>query len=322
MMSAETKKENTSTTPTSVEVRIPASTSNLGSGFDCFGLALQLYLTIRATVVPRSSVKCRVRTTGTRESSLLPRTAENLIYRAMVHAAKQEGLELPRVDLVVQNQIPLSRGLGSSGAAIVGGIKLCGLLCQRELPEAKLLTYATQVEGHADNVAPSLTGGFVVTCMAPEGEVVAIKRPWPADIKIIIVSPQSQLETKRARAALRGVVDRADAVHNLQRSALFVAALSGGRYELLWEAMQDRLHQEERQSLVPGLGEALALSQMPGLLGIALSGAGPSVLALAQDNFEEIGETIANCFRQHEIKAAVHKLEVDNDGCQAKVLRA
>src|ERR1700730_8448003 len=85
-----------------VEVRLPASTSNLGSGFDCFGLALQLYLTIRATVVPRSSVKCRVRTTGTRESSLLPRTAENLIYRAMVHAAKQESIDLPHIDLVVQ----------------------------------------------------------------------------------------------------------------------------------------------------------------------------------------------------------------------------
>jgi homoserine kinase len=250
-MSAETKKENTNATPTSVEIRLPGSTSNLGAGFDCFGLALQLYLTIRATVVPRSSVKCRVRTTGTRESSLLPRTAENLIYRAMVHAAKQEGLDLPRVDLVVQNQIPIGRGLGSSAAAIVGGIKLFGLLCNVDLPDSKILNWAAELEGHPDNVGPTLVGGFVVSCVREE-EVVLIRRPWPAEIKVIVVSPQSQLETKRARAALPSVVPRADAVHNLQRSALFVAALAEERYDLLWEAIRDRLHQDERRSLVPG----------------------------------------------------------------------
>ncbi len=301
--------------PASFEVRLPASTSNLGAGFDCFGLALQLYLTIRATVAPRSSVKCRVRTTGTRESSLLPRTAENLIYRAMVHTAKREGLDLPRVDLVVQNQIPIGRGLGSSASAIVGGIKLCGLLCNRELTDARVLAYATEFEGHADNAAPTLFGGFVITCMSGD-EVVAVKRSWPAEIKIVIVSPQSQLETKRARAALRGEVGREDAVYNLQRSALFVAALADRRYDLLWEATQDRLHQEERQSLVPGLAEALALRKTPGLLGIALSGAGPSILALTEDRFEEIGATIAECFSKHNIKSNVRVLGVDNDGCQ------
>jgi homoserine kinase len=235
----------------------------------------------------------------------------------MVHAAKQEGLDLPRVDLVVQNQIPLSRGLGSSGAAIVGGIKLCGLLCNRDLPASKILTYAVEVEGHADNVAPALVGGFVITCVREE-EVVLIKRPWPAEVKIIVVSPQSQLETKRARAALPSVVARADAVHNLQRSALFVAALAEERYDLLWEGMQDRLHQDERRSLVPGLAEALALSRMPGLLGVALSGAGPSVLALARDNFEEIGLKIASCFDEQKIKSTVRVLEAENEGCQVR----
>jgi homoserine kinase len=302
-------------TSLSFEVRLPASTSNLGSGFDCFGLALQLYLTIRATVVPKSSVKCRVRTTGTRESSLLPRTAENLIYRAMVHVAKHEGVELPRIDLVVQNQVPIGRGLGSSAAAIVGGIKLFGLLCNIDLPDSKILDYAAELEGHPDNVGPTLVGGFVVSCIRDQ-EVVLVKRPWPGEIKIIVVSPQTQLETKRARAALTPLVARADAVYNLQRSALFVAALAEGRYELLWEGMQDRLHQDERRSLVPGLAEALEVERMPGLLGVALSGAGPSVLALAQDNFEEIGLKIASCFDQHKIKSSVRVLEVDINGCQ------
>jgi homoserine kinase len=147
-------------------------------------------------------------------------------------------------------------------------------------------------------------------------EVVMVKRPWPADIKIVVVSPQSQLETKRARAALPAQVARTDAVYNLQRSALFVAALAEARYELLWEGMQDRLHQDERRSLVPGLAEALALGRIRGLLGIALSGAGPSVLALAQDNFEEIGLTLASCFEQYKIKSTVRVLEVDVTGCQ------
>lgn len=314
-MTVERTKRETSA---SYEVRVPASTSNLGAGFDCFGLGLQLYLTIRATVAARSSVKCRVRTTGTRESSLLPRTSENLIYRAMVHVAKREEVELPRVDLVVQNQIPISRGLGSSAAAIVGGVKLCGLLCNLNFSNSKILDYATELEGHGDNAAPAVLGGFVVTCMAGEDEVLLVKRPWPDDIKIIIVSPQSQLETKRARAALSSIVDRADAVYNLQRSALFVAALAEQRYELLWEAMRDRLHQGQRESLVPGLAEALALPKMPGMLGLALSGAGPSVLALANDNFDEIGTTIAACFEHYKIKSTARVLGVDTDGCRLR----
>jgi len=314
-MAGKIKIETTRATAASFEVRLPASTSNLGSGFDCFGLALQLYLTIRATVVPRSAVKCRVRTTGTRESSLLPRTAENLIYRAMVHVAKRENVDLPRIDLLVQNHIPIGRGLGSSAAAIVGGIKLFGLLCNIELADSKILDYAAELEGHPDNVGPTLLGGFVVSCMRGE-EVVMVKRPWPADIKIVVVSPQTQLETKRARAALPAQVARTDAVYNLQRSALFVAALAEVRYELLWDGMQDRLHQDERRSLVPGLAEALALGRIRGLLGIALSGAGPSVLALAQDNFDEIGLTIASCFEQYKIKSTVRVLEVDVTGCQ------
>jgi homoserine kinase len=315
MTAGKTSSETPRATSVSFEVRLPASTSNLGSGFDCFGLALQLYLTIRATVVPKSSVKCRVRTTGTRESSLLPRTAENLIYRAMVYVAKHEGIELPRIDLVVQNQVPIGRGLGSSAAAIVGGIKLFGLLCNIDLPDSKILDYAAELEGHPDNVGPTLVGGFVVSCVRDQ-EVVLVKRPWPAEIKVIVVSPQTQLETKRARAALTPLVARADAVYNLQRSALFVAALAEGRYELLWEGMQDRLHQDERRSLVPGLAEALEVERMPGLLGVALSGAGPSVLALAQDNFEEIGLKIATCFDQRKIKSSVRVLEVDINGCQ------
>jgi homoserine kinase len=302
------------------EIRLPASTSNLGSGFDCFGLALQQYLTIRVRVPSRASVKCRVRTRGTKENSELPRTSENLIYRSMAYTARLEGVELPPVQLAVQNQIPLGRGLGSSAAAIAGGIKLSALLCQREMSMERVLEYATRFEGHPDNVAAALFGGFVVTCVAHDGSVLALRRPWPAELKIVIVSPNFRVPTKLARDVFPRVVNRADAVHNLQRSALFVAALAEGRYELLSEAMRDRLHQERRQTLVPGLAEVLSLPGFPGLLGLALSGAGPSVVAVAAHNFEGITEAIADCFRRKKIGTTSQTLEVDNQGCRVTAL--
>jgi homoserine kinase len=296
------------------EVRLPASTSNLGPGFDCFGLALKLYLTVRATPVPKAQVPCRVRTTGVQENRTLPRNSANLIYRAMAFAAKHEGLSLPPVDLAVHNEIPLASGLGSSAAAIVGGIKLCGLLCQHEMSDQKVQNYATEFEGHPDNVAATMYGGFVTSCINDSGEVVSLKFDWPEQIRIVVVSPHSQLPTHVARAALPRTLSRADAVYNLRRTALFTGALTKGRYDLFWEAMHDRLHQPRRESLVPGLAEALALPQLPGLLGVALSGAGPSILALVDDHADEIGEKIANCFGAHKIQSTIRVLEVDNDG--------
>ena len=282
----------------SAEVRVPASTSNLGAGFDCFGLALQLYLKVRATADFDSQVDCVVRLGDGKENPGLPLTSENLIYRSMVYAAEREKLTLPPVQLAIDNDIPVRRGLGGSAAAIIAGIKLFAFLCDRSLPDGRVLHYATELEGHADNAAPSLLGGFVVNCIADQNRVIALRRPWPEDIKVVVVVPELHLDTKLARAALPGVVKHGDAVFNLQRSALFTAALAEQRYDLLWEAMQDRLHQQKRSTLVPGLAEALATPRMPGLLGLALSGAGPSVVALAQDHFEEIGEAIARGFEQ------------------------
>jgi homoserine kinase len=298
------------------EVRLPGSTSNLGAGFDCFGLALQLYLTVRATVTPEAKTKCRVRTAGIKEAFELPRTAENLVYRAMAYAAQVEGLKLPPLRLSVVTRIPLGRGLGSSAAAIVGGVKLASLVSGAEMSNEKILEYATRFEGHPDNVSAALFGGFVVTCLAHDGAVIALKQPWPSDLNIVLVSPHFRVATKLAREALPRVVTRADAVANLQRSALFVTALAERRYDLLWEGMRDHLHQERRQSLVPGLGDVLALPQKEGLLGIALSGAGPSVLAVATANHEQIAELIAECFRRHRINTSWQRLEVDQEGCR------
>jgi homoserine kinase len=299
-----------------MKIRVPGSTSNLGAGFDCFGLALKLYLTVDATVAPHSSEPCRVTTTGAKENEALPRNAANLIYRAMSFAAHRENVSLPPVELSVHNEISLASGLGSSAAAIVAGVKLCALITGHEITDQAMLNYATEFEGHPDNVSASLCGGFVINCTRKDRSVIAAKFDWPLDIRVVVVSPHSQLPTHVARAALARTVSRSSAVHNLQRSALFTAALAQQKYDLLWEAMHDQLHQPQRESLVPGLTEALALPRMDGLLGIALSGAGPSILALATDHTDEIGETLASCFGAHKIQSTIRTLEVDNNGCR------
>jgi homoserine kinase len=297
----------------SFSVRVPASTANLGAGFDCIGLALKLYLTVSVRIVPEVSLGCGVQISG-EGSDGLPSNEDNLILRSMHFTAEREGLTLPPMELNVKNELPLARGLGSSATAVVAGITLASLVCDRELSSETVLRYAVEMEGHADNVAAAYLGGMVVSCVKPDGNVLAVKRSWPSDLKVVVVSPEAFLKTAETRSVLPDRVRREDAVFNLQRVALFVAALEAGAYDNLWDAMQDRLHQVHRQLLVPGLAEALATPPQPGLVGIALSGSGPSVVALARDRSGDIGESIAENFRRRDVPAKVRVLEVDHEG--------
>jgi homoserine kinase len=322
VIGAEESREASDARGRAFEALVPASTSNLGAGFDCFGLALQLYLTVRATALPGASEPCRARSLGEGESdAALSRTTDNLIFRAMQFAAGREGLSLPPVRLAVHNQLPLGRGLGSSAAAIVAGLKLCSLLCEHEMTDETLLRYALEMEGHADNIGAALHGSWVVSCVKPDGGVIAARRRWPRAVKVIVVSPDAHLKTQLARSTLPPMVAREDAVYNLQRTALFGAALEAGAYELLWEATQDRLHQAHREAFVPGLAAALATPRQQGLVGLAMSGSGPSVIALATERFKEIGRAIARSFEQHGTRATVRLLEVDDEGLRVKRLR-
>jgi len=185
------------------EVRVPASTSNLGPGFDCFGLALKLYLTVNATALPESSEPCRVTTTGAKENEALPRNAVNLIYRAMSFAARREGVSLPCVEITAHNEIPLASGLGSSAAAIVAGIKLSSLLTEKPISDQTILNYATEFEGHPDNVSASIYGGFLANCTRSDGMVLSTRFDWPAQIRVVVVSPHD-LDWVNKVAAARG----------------------------------------------------------------------------------------------------------------------
>jgi homoserine kinase len=300
----------------SIEVRVPASTANLGAGFDCFGLALDLYLSVRASMLATGSAgKSRVRSRGARGSLLLTRDPEqNLILRAMHQAATRENFELPPVSLAVHNAIPVASGLGSSAAAIIAGISLAFGIAGRTMNEDSALRYAAEIEGHGDNVAAALMGGLVVTSVRSDGSVFALRKKWPREIRIVAVSPDLELNTTGSRAVLPQTVRREDAIHNLQRSALFIAALEERRLDLLWDAMQDRLHQHCRQHLIPGLAGILSQPRFLGLLGIALSGAGPSVVALATENFDEIGKSIAAHFETAGLSTTIRCLSVPDHG--------
>lgn len=297
------------------EVRVPASTANLGAGFDCFGLALQLYLTVRATVLSSAGNHSQVRSRGAKGSSLLARIPEeNLIFRTMQHVAASEGFALPPIRLAVHNAIPVAGGLGSSAAAIVAAVSLAFAVAGRNLSTDSALRYAAQLEGHADNVAAALLGGLVVTAPRADGTVLAVRKAWPEEIRIVAVTPDLALETKKARAVLPASVTRDDAVHNLQRSSLLLAALEERRFDLLWDALQDRLHQSCRAHLIPGLAGVLQMLPAPGLLGIALSGSGPSVIALATDHFDAIGKSIAQQFERHRLATMIRCIDVAPGG--------
>jgi homoserine kinase len=299
----------------SIDVRVPASTANLGAGFDCLGLALELYLNVRATVISKPGGRVAIRSRGVRGSSALPSVPEeNLIFRAMRHTAEREDVHLPPVRLAVQNDIPMASGLGSSAAATVAGVVLGFAVAGRPVPKEAALQYAAEVEGHTDNIAASLLGGLVVTFARADGSILGVQKRWPKMIRVVAVTPLFELATKKSRAVLPKMVERADAVHNLQRSALLVAALEERRYDLIWDALHDRLHQPYRQALIPGLEDILAIPKMAGLLGIALSGSGPSAIALATDRFEAIGKEIASRFEKNGLSATYQTLEVAQEG--------
>jgi homoserine kinase len=301
--------------PRSIEVRVPASSANLGAGFDCFGLALNLYLTVRATVQSGAGARSIARSRGVFGSETLPSAPdENLILRAMRHAADRHGLHLPPVHISVHNQIPIAGGLGSSAAAIVAGISLGFAVCGKKVTEERALRLAAEMEQHTDNVGAALLGGLVVSFVGAGGNVVALRKNWPREIRVVAVTPKMALQTSASRAALPRTVQHAAAVHNLQRSALFLAALDARRYELLGDAMQDRLHQSYRQALIPGLADALAIPRMPGLLGVALSGAGPTVIALATGHFAQIGKAIAAHFERSRLPSDIRTLAVAQEG--------
>lgn len=299
-------------TDSSIRIRVPSSTSNLGPGFDSQGIALQLYLTI--DVEPTEGSQITFSFAGEGAAELNSAAEDNLILRAMKFIAEREAVALRPAHLRVTNEIPLARGLGSSAAAIIAGFSAFEVITGVELSEARLLAYATEMEHHSDNVAAALLGSFVVSCVTDEGKVLASRVDWPAEVRAIVVIPNFKVRTEDSRRAVPLQLSRQDAVYNIQRAALFVAAIAGRQYDLLREAMRDKLHQPYRAPLVPGLEEILRLERVDGLIGVALSGSGPTVFALATGHFESVAEALAACFRSRRIECTWRVLDVEKAG--------
>jgi homoserine kinase len=306
------------------EIIVPASTSNLGASFDTCGLALSLYL--RLEVEPADN-GFEILPTG-EGAEKVPRDESNLMLRAALFAAEARRQKLPGARIRVDSQIPLARGLGSSSSAIIAGLSIYEALSGDKLDQSDFFDFALNFEGHGDNLAPSTLGGLVVAVVKERTDyagnerrsLLTVKRHWPEEVKIVICIPDFEMETAKMRAVLPQMTTRHDAIYNLQRAALLQAALAEKRFDLINEALRDRLHQPYRAPLAPGISEVLKLNdeahKFPGLLGAAISGAGSTMIAFVTDNGEAIADEMVRRIESKGAKARALEVSVDNVGRQ------
>jgi homoserine kinase len=255
-------------------VKVPASTANLGPGFDTLGMALSLY----AWIEMREASETIFHLHGD-EMKGLAHDKSNLIYQVAQMVFAEAGVSIPELEISMYSEIPLTRGLGSSASAIIGGMVAANTMIGSPLDNAKLFSLATGLEKHPDNVGASLFGG-IITAVWDGVHAEHVRIEPPEDLEILVVIPEFELSTSKARGVLPSSVSVADAVFNISRTSLLTAALASGRLDLVGTAMQDRLHQPYRAALVPGMEKLLAEAPDHGALGIALSGAGPTLLAM------------------------------------------
>lgn len=284
-------------------IKVPASIANLGPGFDTLAVAVDLYLRLSVCVQPGENELRFHFVNGKLDG-------ENYIERAFRFAAGQRGGSFPSLSVEVQSEIPTKSGLGSSAAATVAGLRLYEAIAGA-LPPQGLLNAACALEHHPDNVAAALLGGLTISCQMPDRSVAAVRMEWPETLRFVVLTPEHALPTPESRKVLPKRICREDAVFNLQRVSLLLQVLQSGDFSLLREALHDRIHQPFRQKLVPGLERALALEH-PDLLGVCLSGAGPSIVALAERNLGEIEELLANSFSTTGLSFKIRHLAVQN----------
>ena len=301
-----------------VKVRVPASTSNLGPGFDVLGLALDLYNEIDASY-DRSWKGVSIEIEGFGKDSLA-RDKRNLIWKAMEKVLSKARAPKEGYRIRALNRIPLARGLGSSAAATLGGILAGNALAGDPLSEEDVLELAVKMEGHPDNVAPQLKGGFCISSRIG-GELEIVRLTPPKGIVAVVCVPDFELSTKKARAVLPKSVPHRDAVANAGRVALFLGKFFSGDLKDLKTAMEDRLHQPYRKHLIPGFDRVVAGAYRAGALGAALSGAGPSIFAFASPSkAARVGKAMEKGFASAGVKAEsrVLKFNLKGSGVSAR----
>lgn len=302
----QTQSRQTST-HVGTDIVVPGSISNLGPGFDALSVAVQIYL--RARIV---EVRPAEPDTIAWDFVGAGPTGENRIESAYRLARTHVGIAAPGLRVQVSSEIPQTAGLGSSAAAAIAGVRLYEAVTAAR-PTEDWLAMATELEGHPDNAAAALLGGVTVSCQQEDGRIIARSSRWPDAVKLVVATPEMGLHTSHARRVLPADVPLRDAIFNLQRALLFVHALGSGRYEDLREAMKDRWHQPARAALVPGLAEAIAFDD-PAVLGVCLSGAGPSIVALATDGAPRAASLLDNMYKRLGLPCTIRTLSAHQPG--------
>lgn len=305
-----------------VSVKVPATTANLGPGFDCMGLALPLYntVTIEETVLPGTGIEINVipENESTDEFSLehIPMDENSIIYKAVELLYNSIGQTPSELKITIHSEIPIARGLGSSASVIVGGLIAANELLGRPADEAALLSIATEVEGHPDNVTPAIVGGLTLTSSEDDGSIVYRKIDWPEDWTLTVCIPEYELATDISRSVLPQEVPMQDAIFNAQRMGMFIHAVHTKDSQLMKLALRDKLHQPYRMKLVPGLEKiAERLKHEENVLGCVLSGAGPSILIVSEkNNLDKIKSIVKEVWNDLNVKAELITMPVENQG--------
>ncbi len=305
-----------------VSVKVPASSANIGPGFDCLGMALPLYntITIEETVLPGTGIEINLISEEEAIDDMvfdnIPRDENNIIYKAVEMLYNSIGQEPSELRINIQSQIPITRGLGSSSSIVVGGLLAANKLLGSPADEAALLAIATEVEGHPDNVAPAILGGVVLATQEDDGTITYSKLQWPEEWDITVCIPDFELSTEIARSVLPKEVPMQDAIYNAKHLALLIQALNTKDAKLMKSALKDRLHQQYREKLVPGMREIMeAFKHEDGVLGTVLSGAGPSMLVISHKyDLDKIKSTVKDVWGKQNINVDVRTMKVEEQG--------
>ncbi len=314
----------------SITVRVPATTANLGPGFDCIGAALTLYNRFKFSRLDAETLSITV--TGV-EASRVKTDESNLVYQSVVHLYKYLGQVPPPLQIEIQMGVPLARGLGSSATAIVGGLIGANWLAGSPLAQREVMELAIALEGHPDNVVPALLGGCRLAarglpdepqeCGDRKGEVglggwVICDVAWNSHLVPVVAIPDFELSTQEARRVLPTTVSLADAVFNTAHLGLLVRGLETGREDWLRGGLQDRLHQRYRQELIPGYGAVHSAAVAAGAYGVVISGAGPTLLALVNEaRADDVAQAMAVAWKQTGMISEVRSLPIDNEGARS-----
>lgn len=300
-----------------VSIAVPATTANLGPGFDCIGAALSLYNEFQFTQINTAETKLKINVTGA-EALRVQTDENNLLYQAFLKFYQYIDKTPPAVEIDIKLGVPLARGLGSSATAIVGGLVGANLLAGEPLRQVDVMQLAIEMEGHPDNVVPALLGGCRLAAtglVKQEWEICNI--PWHWDVVPVVAIPDFELSTAEARSVLPSEYSRGDAIFNAAHLGLLVRGLETGRGDWLRVAMQDKIHQPYRKSLIQGYDAVYSAAVNAGAYGLVISGAGPTLLALADtEKAEVVSQAMKSAWQEAGVGAQAKVLKVDFQGAR------